>query len=101
MGWFESNVKAQGYYTWLLEQGDKNFIQRVTTYRNKHEIAATGEHITMIAKEMLDPNIAIYPRFTGDYNCTRCAFRVPCIAKQDGSDYRSILEDGYERNRDR
>jgi hypothetical protein len=99
--WFNANAKAQGYYTWLLEIGDANFIKRRTTYRNKHEIVAVAAQLRMIAEEMLDPNLRIYPHFTNDFSCTRCQFRVPCIAAQDGSDYEAILADGYERNRGR
>lgn len=101
LAWFEGNQKAQAYYTWLLELGDANFIQRKYAYRNPAEVKATGEHIKMVAREMVDINTQIYPRYTGDYNCTRCAFRVPCISMQDGSDYQAIIDDGYERNKDR
>ncbi len=101
--WFESEKgeKAQGYYTWLLEQGDKNFIIREPVYRNVHEAYNTGEQIKMIAKEMLAADLPIYPNPTGDWLCTNCPFRAPCIAADDGSDYTAMLVDGYERNRDR
>ena len=100
--WFESEkgLKAQGYYTWLLEQGDRNFIIREPVYRNVHEARNTGEQIKMVAKEMLsDPDI--YPNPTGEFWCVNCAFRAPCIAADDGSDVAGMLEDSYERNRGR
>jgi hypothetical protein len=101
-GWFQSEkgAKAQGYYTWLLEQGDRNFIIREPVYRNVHEAYNTGEQIRQIARDMLN-SPALYPHPTGDFSCVKCAFRAPCIAKDDGSDYEAILEDGYEKNRDR
>jgi hypothetical protein len=99
--WFENNDKAQGYYSWLLEIGDSNFIQRQITYRNKAMIENTGNNIRAIAKEMLNPKLAIYPHFSGDFMCTRCAFRAPCIAKEDGSDVDFLIDNGYERNRGR
>lgn len=98
--WFRSDAKAQAYYTYLCEMGDKNFIQREPVFRNQHEIEATGIHLEMIAREMLDSPF-IYPNPTGDFRCVQCAFRAPCIAVDDGSDYESMLEDGYELNRDR
>ena len=98
--WFHSNEKAQGYYEYLLSEGDKVFIQRDYIPRNKYEVKATGEEITAIAKEMLsDPFIYKHP--SGDRYCTRCQFRAPCLAKDDGSDWQQMLKDGYELNRDR
>jgi hypothetical protein len=98
--WFRTNEKAQSYYTYLVEQGDSLFVQRDIVTRNKHEIAATGRHLKMIALEMLDsPNV--YPNPTGEFRCLTCAFRQPCIAADDGSDWQGIISDGYEQNRDR
>lgn len=98
--WFRNNEKAQNYYAYLCEQGDSLFIQRDLVTRNKHEVMATGEHLRLIAKEMVsDP--AIYPNPTGEFRCLQCAFRAPCIAADDGSDWQGMLADGYEVNRDR
>lgn len=99
--WFEDDLKAQGYYTWLLETGDENFIVRRYAYRNAAMIQNTGRNIAMIAQEMLKPDLSIYPHFSGDYMCTRCAFRAPCVAAEDGSGADFMLDNGYERNRGR
>lgn len=99
--WYESNEKAQGYYSWLLANGDENFVVRRIAHRNKAMIANTGYHLGQIATEMLDPKLPIYPRFTGDYSCTRCMFRAPCIAEEDGSGSDYMIDNGYERNRGR
>ena len=98
--WFESNEKAQFYYEYLVKEGDRQFIERNHVWRNAAELNAQGRHIRAIAKEMLsDP--AIYPHPTGDFLCINCAFRAPCLAADDGSDWIGILEDGYERQTDR
>lgn len=99
--WFVETPKAQEYYTFLCERGDENFIVRKMVPRNPHEIEATGNHIRAIAREMLNPDTAIYPNPTGNWLCTGCAFRSPCLAADDGSDWIGMLNDGYERNRDR
>jgi hypothetical protein len=99
--WFVETPKAQEYYTWLCEAGDENFIVRRTVPRNMHEIRNHGIHIEQIAREMLNPDTAIYPNPTGNWLCTGCAFRSPCIAADDGSDWQGMLADGYEQNRDR
>lgn len=98
--WFARDEKAQAYYNYLVEQGDSLFIQRDIVTRNKYEVAATGQHLRMIASEMLNhPNI--YPNPTGEFRCITCTFRSPCIAADDGSDWKGMLADGYEQNRDR
>jgi len=99
--WFEGTPKAQAYYNYLVEKGDEQFIVRNRVYRNTAELHNQGEHIKAVAREMLDPNVAVYPHPTGDYLCINCGFRAPCIAKDDGSDYEYIIKDGYELNRDR
>lgn len=98
--WFNNDEKAQAYFTYLLTEGDAMFIQRDMVTRNKYEVQATGEHLQMIAHEMLsDP--AIYPNPTGHYGCIHCPFRAPCIAADDGSDWQGMLSDSFETNRDR
>lgn len=99
--WFRNNDKAQAYFTYLCEMGDELFIRRDLVTRNKYEVQATHDHLVAIAKEMLDPKLNIYPNPTGSWLCTGCAFRAPCIARDDGSDWKGMLADGYEINRDR
>ena len=99
--WFTKNTKAQEYYTYLLESGDSLFIQRDLVTRNAHEIESTGNNLRMIAREMLDPDLNVYPNPSGNWMCLNCAFRAPCIAANDGSDWQGMLADGYEINRDR
>ena len=99
--WFHNDPKAQGYYEYLLEEGDKVFIQRDHAVRNPHQVKVAFEELQMIAKEMLDPNVHIYKHPSGMSYCTRCQFRDPCLAKDDGSDWMEMLVQGYEQNRDR
>lgn len=98
--WFQNNEKAQAYYHYLCEIGDSAFVQRDLVTRNKYEVAATEAHLKMIAMEMVS-SPAIYPNPTGEFRCLECAFRNPCIAADDGSDWQGMLSDGYEVNRDR
>jgi hypothetical protein len=99
--WFQTNDKAQTYYQYLCEMGDDMFIQRDLVTRNKHEIEATGDHLRMVAREMLDSKLHIYPNPTAEFRCLECAFRTPCIASDDGSDWQGMLADGYEVNKGR
>ncbi len=99
--WFHNDEKAQGYYDYLLEEGDRVFIQRDHAIRNSHQIKVAYSELQMVAKEMLDPNVNIYKHPSGMNYCTRCAFRSPCLAHDDGSDWQGMLSDGYELNKDR
>lgn len=99
--WFLDSESAQNYYEYLCEMGDSLFVQRDLVTRNASEIKNAGTHMRMIAEEMVNPDVNIYPNPTGNWLCLRCAFRSPCIAKDDGSDYVGMLADGYEVNRDR
>jgi hypothetical protein len=99
--WYHDDPKAQGYYEYLLAEGDKVFVVREHARRNEYEISAAYAELQMVAREMLDPNVNIYKHPSGDRYCTRCQFRAPCLAKDDGSDWKGMLNDGYELNRDR
>ena len=99
--WFDDNLKAQAYYNWLVECGNENFIQRRTTFRSRTFLDNVGKNLRMVAEEMLDNDLNIYPRFTGEISCVRCAFRAPCISVEDGADAEFILANNYEPNRGR
>lgn len=99
--WFHNDEKAQGYYNYLLAAGDKVFVQRDHAERNPHQIKVAFEELRMVAREMLDPNLHIYKHPQGSFSCTRCSFRAPCLAMDDGSDWKGMLVDGFELNRGR
>jgi hypothetical protein len=98
--WFDNTPKAQGYYDWLVDQGDENFIVRTEVYRNKAELANQFRHVQEVAKEMLDDPY-IYPSPSNSWLCTHCQMRGPCLAADDGSDHQQMLQNGYEYNIDR
>lgn len=98
---YDNDPKWQAYYNWLVHMGDSNFIQRKAIRYNEHQVRNSRLHYRMVAEEMLDPNLRIYPTPSGNWLCTGCQFRAPCIAADDGSDFTYILSDGYELNRGR
>lgn len=98
---YNVNDKWISYYNWLVQMGDNNFIQRKAVTYNPMQVAASRKHYTWVAQEMLDPNLKIYPTPRGEYQCTMCQFRAPCLAADDGSDFIEMLADGYEINRGR
>jgi hypothetical protein len=104
--WFEHNEKAQSYYNYLLDMGDKLFIQRGApgqpyVFRNHAQKLNAGKRLYQEALDMLDPNLSLYPNPTKNYSCLNCTFRAPCVAKEAGHDWESMLEDGFIENYDR
>jgi hypothetical protein len=109
MAWInENNIDVESlsqthknYIAYLQELGDDQFFIRKQVRRNRHELASAGYLMYLEAMDMLDPNLRIYPNKSNDWRCLRCAFRAPCIAKDDGSDWQTMIADNYVRQRDR
>jgi hypothetical protein len=98
---YNTTTKWQSYYNWLVQIGDANFVQRQSVTRNAAQIDAIQMHYRMVAEEMLSETLKIYPTPSGNFLCTSCVFRAPCLAADDGSDFVHMLFDGYEENRGR
>lgn len=99
--WVETDEKAQAYAQYLLDAGDDMFLRRDLVRRNRYEIESCGSRILDEVHDMLAPDIRVYPNPTSNYRCLGCAFRNPCVAKDDGGDWQQMIEDGYESNYDR
>jgi hypothetical protein len=100
-GIFEHDQKMQSYYQWLLEMGDKRFIWPEVVWRNPTQRINAGIRMYYEVLDMLSPDLKLYPNPTKSYGCLNCIFRAPCIAAEDGADYKSIIEEGYIPNWDR
>lgn len=94
----DSDEKLTGYVEYVREAGDKQFIERNLVRRNRAEIKSCGDRIYMETVDMLNPNVLIYPNPTGDWSCLNCIFRLPCIATDDGSNAKMLLDDQFETN---
>lgn len=108
MEWANKNMpgvpfteKQHAYAEYLREVGDEQFIIRKLVRRNRHQLMNVGQRIYMEALDMLAPDLRIYPNLRNDFMCLGCAFRAPCLAKQDGSDHEQLIRDNYTVNRDR
>ena len=78
-----------------LEQfGDCGLLVSVV-HRSQTHIENTYDHIIAEGKEMLNPDIAIYPNFTKDCSWD-CQFKDACLALEDIGDC-SFYMDGYEK----
>jgi PD-(D/E)XK nuclease superfamily len=69
----------------------REFIRRVPLSRDRREIAAQGRYIEAEAREMLTPNLPLYPN-PGSFVCNYCAFRNPCLVESEGGDPVQTME---------
>lgn len=83
----------EDYLNFLKLQGNK-FFRRVQVHRNLNELRDQGLRIYHEVREMLNPETVPYPN-PSRFNCGWCAFRSPCIAMNDGSDYEFLLQEDY------
>lgn len=86
------------FLEFLKLQGNK-FFKRSQVHRNQHELEDIGDRIFYEASEMLSEDTVMYPN-PGRFNCSFCAFRQVCIAMNDGSDYKFLLEEGFRLRTD-
>lgn len=108
MAWISRNMpgvplndKQQEYVNYLRDVGDEQFIIRKPVRRSQQVLASAMQRMYLEALDMLDPNLRIYPNIRNDWLCLNCQFRVPCLAKEDGSDYEDILNQNYAHTKDR
>jgi len=76
------------------------FIRRDRVHRNLSSAQAEGVKIIAEAEEMLSSRTALYPNPTRDCSWD-CSFVSPCISFDDGSDWESELEIGYQPQKGR
>lgn len=71
-------------------------------FRNESECSEAGINIWMEAKDMVNPELSIYPN-QGRFHCKGfgnfggCAFWEPCLGKNRGEDYQYALDTMYEK----
>lgn len=94
--WMNREEYAE-YAEWLATQEDEwgdRFIRMTKVYRNDAHLDSTFNQIIAEAREMIDPDLPIYPNPTKDCSWD-CPFQAPCVATDDGSYPDEILSNGY------
>lgn len=81
-----------------LRNKENPFFYRENVRRNARELDFIQMSVVAEAREMLDPNVAIY-RNPNRFNCSSCAFVGPCIMQAEGGDVEPTLEGNYIQNR--
>lgn len=82
------------YLTWLINEGIR-FINDHKVYKREAQLAAFERHLRMQALEMTSRNLQIYPS-PGRFSCGFCAYREPCLDKDQGGDYQYALDTMFE-----
>jgi hypothetical protein len=90
------NLAAYEEYLNYLQENPPRYYLRHRQNRNENELLEAERNLYLVAKEMTDPNTYKYPS-PGRFSCGSCAFRIPCIMKNDGSDFEYTLETMYEK----
>lgn len=80
----------------VIRQQGNDFFRRTQIPRSRATIENFGRQIVLEAMEMTSPEVRLYPSPSVE-NCSRCVYRRPCIAMNEGSDIGSILETSYRK----
>ncbi|MGH2707217.1 MAG: hypothetical protein ACRDJK_02865 [Actinomycetota bacterium] len=79
----------------LSQQGNERF-RRTQISRSRAEIEGLGTQMSLEALDIADPDLSIY-HTPSRQNCSRCPYRTPCIAMNEGADLAPILETSYRK----
>lgn len=76
-------------------EGDE-FIRSDEVARNLHAKESTYKHMCAEVREMIDPDLPIYPNPTRDciWDCSE--FRTICLAMDEGDDWEYLIEQFYQ-----
>lgn len=93
----DNNLNENDYEEFLdyLIENPKEWFRRTRVQYTQHQLEIQEERIKLEAREML-MNPTIYPT-PSRFNCQGCSFFRPCLAVQEGSDPKPILEEQYEK----
>jgi hypothetical protein len=97
----EGGYRTKGYADILqyLKDNPKQFVRRTRVNYQPGALDLVEWRIRAEAREMLnDP--AIYPT-PSRFNCQGCSFFGPCLARHEGRDEQSILDELFEKRKEK
>lgn len=93
--WSEETIQEEyGDILRTLLDNDSKYFLRYPVYRSKTELKNLMENVLATAKEMVNPDLALYPAPSWN-SCSFCQFRSPCLAKNAGGDFQVLLDGEY------
>lgn len=78
----------------IVVEEDGGWFRRTWIPRRRAEMDAVAHHLFGEAVDMLDPGGGLYPS-PGPEHCSRCDYRMPCIAMNQGTDVDAVLAAAY------
>jgi len=95
-GWFEETIEEEyGEVLQALVPNEQKFFMRFPVKRSEVEIEMMLQGLRSTAVEMLNPQISIYPA-PSFMTCNFCTFKSPCIAMNQGSNYKVLLDAEFQ-----
>jgi hypothetical protein len=86
------------FLDFLLNDGSK-FHGRYQIIKSDAELEEIERGLFLEAADMTDPNLRIYPS-PGRFGCGTCAFRQPCLEKNQQGDYHYMLDTLFDRRKE-
>lgn len=95
--WSDETIEEEyGDIIEALHEKNLTFFMRLPIFRSDYELDMLMDNIRATAKEMLNPDIALYPSPAWN-TCTFCQFKSPCLTMNAGGNYRVLLEADYQK----
>ena len=97
----DAGAYSQGLYNNYLQyllENPQRFSARFPIYCSDKELDSVEMTMWDEACDMMDPNIRIYPN-AGRFNCTNCAFRIPCLETNSQRDVEYTLATLFDKRR--
>jgi hypothetical protein len=80
--------------TEVVDQQTTDHFRRTKIARSRSEVEGFGKQLAATAQDITDPMLRIYPTPSWGH-CRRCPYRSPCVAMNEGADWRSVLAASY------
>lgn len=89
---------AYSEYLLDLQENPPKYYERYQVHRNKHELEEARRNIYLEAKDIINPDLSIYPN-PRYFSCNTCAYRLPCVGKNQGEDYKYTLDSLFDKRK--
>lgn len=78
-----------------LHDIDNEFFDETILERTPQQIESTMRALYLLGRQMADPDVPIFP--TPGFHCGWCPFEVPCSVREQGGDYKGLLQVEYAK----
>lgn len=96
---YDTDAWSDGVYDEMLlflQNEGTVFYSRRQIPKSSTEVASIEFNIGLEALDIIDPGVRLYPN-ASRFSCKNCAFREPCMSKNDGGDFQYSLDTLFEK----